>query len=107
MNFVKICAWNGIMTPPPLPSSLMGHTLRALAYRFVLIYIDDITIFSKSIDEHLTRLEEVFSRLREANVKLKPKKCSFVKQRIEVLLTESLLMCKVRSSRPTYRIDTS
>ena len=48
---------------------LMGHILRGLEYRFALIYIDDIIIFSKSIDEHLTHLGEVFRRLREANVK--------------------------------------
>ena len=64
---------------------LKGHILRGLEYRFALIYIDDIIIFSKSIDEHLTRLEEGFRRLREADVKLNPKKCSFVKQRIEYL----------------------
>ena len=64
---------------------LMGHILRGLEYRFALIYIDDNIIFPKSIDEHLTHLEEVFRRLREANVKLTPKKCSFVKQRIEYL----------------------
>ena len=64
---------------------LMGHILRGLEYRFALIYIDDIIIFSKSIKEHLTHLEEVFRRLREANVKLNPKKCSFVKQKVEYL----------------------
>ena len=64
---------------------LMGHTLRGLEYRFALIYIDDIVIFSKSIKEHLTHLEEVFRRLRDANVKLNPEKCSFVKQRIVYL----------------------
>ena len=64
---------------------LVGHILRGLEYRFALIYIDDIVIFSKSIDEHLTHLEEVFRRLREANVKLNPRNCSFVKQRIEYL----------------------
>ena len=64
---------------------LMGHILRGLEYRFALIYIDDIIIFYKSIDEHLTHLADVFRRLREANVKLNPKKCSFVKQRIEYL----------------------
>lgn len=58
---------------------LMGHVLRGLEYRFALIYIDDIIIFSKSVDEHLAHLEEVFRRLRDANVKLNPKKCSFVK----------------------------
>ena len=64
---------------------LMGHILRGLEYRFALIYIDDIIIFSKSIDEHLTHLEEVFRRLREANVKLNQKKCTFVERRIEYL----------------------
>ena len=64
---------------------LVGHILRGLEYRFALIYIDYIIIFSKSVDEHLTHLEEVFRRLREANVKLNSKKCSFVKQRIKYL----------------------
>ena len=59
---------------------LMGHILRGLEYRFALIYIDDIIIFSKTVDEHLVHLEEVFRRLRDANVKLNPKKCSFVKE---------------------------
>ena len=64
---------------------LMGHVLRGLEFRFALIYIDDIIIFSKSVEEHLFHLEEVFRRLRDANVKLNPKKCSFVKQRVEYL----------------------
>ena len=64
---------------------LMGHIIRGLEYRFALIYIDDVIIFSKSVEEHLSHLEEVFKRLREANVKLNPKKCSFVKQKVEYL----------------------
>ena len=64
---------------------LMGHYLRGLEYRFALIYIDDVIIFSKSIEDHLVHLEEVFRRLREANVKLNPGKCSFVKQKVDYL----------------------
>ena len=64
---------------------LMGHVPQGLEYRFALIYINDVTIFSKSIDEHLTHLEEVFSRLSDANMKLNPEKCSFVKERIKYL----------------------
>ena len=66
-------------------SVLLGHILRRLEYRFADIYIDDIIIFSESINEYLTHLEEVFRRLRNANVKLNPKKYSFVRQRIEYL----------------------
>ena len=32
---------------------LMGHILRGLGYRFALIYIDHIIIFSRSVEEHL------------------------------------------------------
>ena len=64
---------------------LMGYILRGLEYRFALIYIDDTIIFSKSVDEHLVHSEEVFKRLRDANVKLNPEKCSFVRQRVEYL----------------------
>ena len=64
---------------------LMVHILRGLEYRYALIYIDDIIIFSKSVDEHLAHLEEVFKRLREANIKLNPKRGNFVKQKLEYL----------------------
>ena len=50
-----------------------------------MIYIDDIIIFFKSVREHLVHLEEVFRRLRDVSVKLNPKKCSFVKQRVDYL----------------------
>ena len=39
----------------------------------------------KSEEDHLVNLEEVFRRLREAYVKLNPKRCSFVKQEVEYL----------------------
>ena len=62
---------------------LIGHILRGLEYRLALIYIDDIIIFSASVDEHVVHLKEVFRMLRDANVKLNPKKGSFGKQRVE------------------------
>ena len=42
-----------------------------------LIYIDDAIIFSESLEEYLLHWNEVFKRLRDANVKLNPKKFSF------------------------------
>ena len=44
-----------------------------------------IIIFSRLVEEHLVHLEEVFRRLCQANVKLNPTKCSFVKQKVECL----------------------
>ena len=63
----------------------MTHILRGLEWDICLVYIDDLIIFSRSFDEHLLHLEQVFKRLREADVKLKPSKCHFVKSQVEYL----------------------
>jgi len=48
------------------------------------VYLDDI-IFGKSFDEQLARLREVFSRIRSADFKLKPSKCSLFRRSISFL----------------------
>ena len=42
-----------------------------------LIYLDDITVFSKTPKQHLTQLRAVIQKLKEAGLKLKPSKCEF------------------------------
>lgn len=51
----------------------------------ILIYLDDIIIFSETFEEHLQRLQKVFRRLREAGLTLKPSKCSFIQEEIKIL----------------------
>ena len=46
------------------------------------IYIDDIIIIGNSITEHLNNIRLVLDRLRNANLKLKLKKCNFLKRKI-------------------------
>ena len=48
-------------------------------------YLDDIIIYSRTEKEHLEHLEEIFSRLRAAGLKLKLEKCSFFKRHIQYL----------------------
>ena len=48
-------------------------------------YLDDIIIFSKTQEEHLQHLEEIFERLRKARLKVKLQKCSFFKKHIQYL----------------------
>ena len=47
------------------------------------VFIDDIIVFSRSFEEHLRNLGLVMDRIRKANLKLSPKKCSFFKRRIK------------------------
>ena len=48
-------------------------------------YLDDIIIFSKTKEEHLQHLEEIFVRLRKFGLKMKREKCSFFKKHIQYL----------------------
>ena len=50
-----------------------------------LVFLDDVIVFSKSFDEHLTRLDNVLKKLHEAGLKLKPSKCQFMKTSVKYL----------------------
>ena len=43
----------------------------------VIVYLDDIIIFSKTLEEHITRLESVFDKLQEYGLQIEPAKCRF------------------------------
>ena len=62
---------------------LMNKVLEGLPY--AMTYLDDIIIFSKNKLEHLEHLEEVFHRLRQAELKMKRSKCDFFKSQIHDL----------------------
>ena len=52
---------------------------------FAMGYLDDIIIFSKTEEEHLQHLEEIFVRLPKFGLKMKREKCSFFKKCIQYL----------------------
>ena len=52
---------------------------------FVSVYIDDVLVFSQTLDEHMEHLCLVIERLREANLKLKLAKCHFARKEVEYL----------------------
>ncbi|XP_057374828.1 uncharacterized protein LOC130695755 [Daphnia carinata] len=63
----------------------MNNILKDVLYKFALVYLDDIIIFSKSIKEHLSHLDKVFELLEIAGLKLKRKKCEFFKEELDYL----------------------
>ena len=46
-------------------------------YKFIVIYLDDITVFSNSYDEHLKHLKHIFWKCRRFDISLNPKKSIF------------------------------
>lgn len=75
----------GLMNAPTSFQTVMMNVLRGLTWKFALVYVDDILIFSRNFQEHLSHLDQVLSRLRKANLKLKPSKCSFAVREVKYL----------------------
>ena len=72
----------GLSNAPATFQRVMDLIMTGLSWESVLVYLDDLIIFGKDHDEHYKRLEQVLQRLKEAKLKLSPKKCHFLQQRI-------------------------
>lgn len=59
--------------------------LAGLLGKICYVYLDDIIIYSNSLEEHLEDLKTVFQRVRAAGLKLKPSKCQFLKPEVKYL----------------------
>ena len=75
----------GLHNAPATFQRAMQEVLRGLNWKFVFCYLDDVIIFSRSFEEHLDHLKQVFDRLREAGLKLQPKKCTFGQTEVKYL----------------------
>ena len=75
----------GLTNAPATFQRLMENCLGDLHLRSCIIYLDDIIIYSKTPEEHVHRLEQVFEKLAAAGLKLKPSKCEFFKTEINYL----------------------
>lgn len=70
---------------PSTFQELADKVFRDLKWKEILCYLDDITIFSETIDKHLERLKKVFTKLRNAGLTLKPSKCEYLKEKNNLL----------------------
>ena len=75
----------GLSNSGAIFSRMISKVLHSIEGKFAMAYLDDILIFSKTFEEHLEHIKEVFIRLEKANLCLNRKKCHFVKQEIEYL----------------------
>ena len=75
----------GLCNAPATFQRLMERAMGDINLRDCLIYLDDIIIFSDTFENHLSRLEAVFQRLHEHNLKLKASKCEFFRSSVTYL----------------------
>ena len=64
---------------------LINHVLYDHLNEFVIIYLDDILIFSKTEKKHEKHIKKILKKFQEKNLYLKSKKYKFHKQQVEYL----------------------
>lgn len=75
----------GLHNAPATWQRLIDSVLGPELEPYVLVYLDDIVIVTKTFEEHLKILEEVFKRLRDAKLTISIEKCHFCRPELKYL----------------------
>ena len=75
----------GLTNAPAEFMALMENTFREQLNKFVLVFLDDILIYSRTMEEHERHLRTVLQRLKEQRLFGKLSKCQFMRQEVEFL----------------------
>jgi hypothetical protein len=75
----------GLCNAPATFQRCMDTILKDMAWKFVITYLDDIIIYSDSIENHEKHLRGIYIRLQESGIALNKSKCKMFQSEIEIL----------------------
>jgi deoxyuridine 5'-triphosphate nucleotidohydrolase len=75
----------GMTNAPATFMTLMNQVLRKFINKCVVVFLDDVLIFSRSPEEHLEHVRAVLGTLRQHNLYAKVSKCEFARSKVEFL----------------------
>lgn len=104
----------GLTNAPATFQRLMDKVLNSLTWKFCIVYLDDIVVFGRTIEEHNRNLALVLEQIIKAKLKLRADKCKFAQEEVIYLghkinqfgigTDPSKIEVINRISRPTDRI---
>ena len=75
----------GLTNAPATFCTMMNEVFQEYLDQFVVVYLDDIVIYSSTLEEHVEHLQKALTKLREHKLYVKLEKCSFAQERIKFL----------------------
>lgn len=75
----------GLTNAPAIFQAAMNNIFAPLLRKCVLVFVDDILVYSRTIEEHVQHLQQVMQILQDNNFLLKRSKCLFGQQSLEYL----------------------
>ncbi|KAK3517148.1 hypothetical protein QTP86_003930, partial [Hemibagrus guttatus] len=75
----------GLTNAPAVFQALINEVFRDLLGRSVIAYIDDILVYSASMEEHVIQVREVLARLQQHHLYVKLEKCEFHRSQVTFL----------------------
>lgn len=79
------CVPFGVLNGPSAFSRCVYLAIQFFIDKFATNYLDDVTLYAKTKEEHMNHIEEFLTRMREVNLKLNAEKCDFFQQSITLL----------------------
>jgi hypothetical protein len=75
----------GLTNAPATFQSIMNTIFQPMLRKHVLVFVDDILVFSKTLADHKQHLQQVFDILQQNQLFLKKSKCSYAQTSLEYL----------------------
>ncbi|KAL0544778.1 hypothetical protein IC582_019903 [Cucumis melo] len=75
----------GLANAPSTTMRLMNHVLKKYIGKFVVVYFDDILVYSKGLNDHILHVKTILLKLREEKLYANFKKCSFFLEQVNFL----------------------
>ena len=72
----------GLRNAPATFQRALDIMLSGVRWQICLVYLDDVIVFSRTVEQHVKHLDTVLSLLRSAGMSMKLKKCAFFQRKV-------------------------